>query len=346
VSPEFKRIVKFGFLLAAPILIVTIVITLAVKGSSLPAVESPPAARMPPSATMEVPSPTMEAPPQKHDEGSAAPAELGHPGGNNSGGDKHDGVKHGGAGNNSGVPDGAGNNGGVPDTPDFIRPREAGLGSPATERQEFLDRQLSFLRTGQLVYRPPSPMRVSDWRRVVVRVSGTSAPPDFVAGLPGSGPVRDRRVWVGSDLIADLTGPDFNIVRVGSDDGRRTLETGTFAEWQWDVQPLHSGPRNLTLVLYVRLQDGGPPVDVKTFVENVEVEINPVYIALQWAKDYGPATGLTVPVIVAAVWAVVRRGRQSMALATAGVKPAGNAPNRKRRPLKKRNTRSRPRRSR
>lgn len=132
-----------------------------------------------------------------------------------------------------------------------------------TERQQLIDQQLLFLRMGHLVYRPPSPIRVADWRRVVVRVSGPSAPPDFMRDLPGSGSIRDRNVRVGSDLIADLTGPDFNIVRVGGDDGKRTLATGTFAEWQWDVQPLHSGQKDLFLVLYVRLTDGGPPLTSK-----------------------------------------------------------------------------------
>lgn len=185
-------------------------------------------------------------------------------------------------------------------------------GSPAvTERQKLLDWQRSFLRNGQLVYRPPSPMRVNDWRRVVVRVSDPSAPPDFTAGLPGSGSVRTRDVAVGSDLMADLAGPAFNIVRVGGDDGRRTLATGTFAEWQWDVQPLHSGQRSLSLSLYVRLVDGGPPLDVKTFVEDIDVQVNPIYTTSQWIKDYGPATGLTIPVIVAAIWAVVQRRRNA-----------------------------------
>jgi hypothetical protein len=220
-------------------------------------------------------------------------------------------------------------------------PASPRIAPPATERQEFLDRQLSFLRAGHLAYRPPSPIREGDWRRVVVRVSGPSAPPNFEKDLPGSGPVRNRNVSVGSDLIADLTGTDFNIVRVGGDDGKRTLETGTFAEWQWDVHPLRSGQRNLSLILYVRLQDGGPPLDVKTFVENIEVQVNPIYIALQWAKDYGPPTGLTVPVIVAAVWAVVHRKRDATAPAAASNAPVDSVPNRKKQSRKKRSTRPR-----
>lgn len=180
---------------------------------------------------------------------------------------------------------------------------------PATVRQQFLDRQLTYLRDGHLVYRSPSPMRVNDWQRVVVRVSGPSAPPDLAAGLPGPGPVINRDVKVGSDLIADLTGPDFKIVRVGGDDGKRTLATGTFAEWKWDVQPSRSGQKILTLTLYVRLQEGGAPTDVKTFDEKVEVQVNPLYTVSQLAKDYWPALAAGGGG-VAAIWGWLSRRRK------------------------------------
>lgn len=179
-----------------------------------------------------------------------------------------------------------------------------------TERQSYLDSQLSLLRKGRLVYRSPSPMRVDEWRRVVVRVADPAMPPDIEQGLQGQGPIVDRNVDVGSDLVADLEGPDFRIVRVGNDDGRRTLVTGKFAEWQWDVQPLRSGRRTISLILYVRLEDGGPPLEVKTFDEQIEVQVNPIYTVSQWVKTYWPATGLTVPVIVAAGWALTRRRRR------------------------------------
>lgn len=185
-------------------------------------------------------------------------------------------------------------------------------------------------------------MRVNEWRRVVVRVSDPAAPPDFEAGLPGSGSVVNRDVEVGSDLIADLDGSDFTVVRVGHDDGKRTLATGKFAEWQWDVQPMRSGQRTLSLILYVRLADDGPPVEVKTFVEEVEVQVNPAYAVSQWVKSYWTATGLTVPVVVAAIWAVIHRRRHATAPAAAGGEPPDNTPG-MRRPHNKRNRRSRPR---
>lgn len=227
-------------------------------------------------------------------------------------------------------------------SPSPLNPQDPPTPSAPTERQRYLDRQLSLLRDGHLVYRPPSPMRVNDWRRVVVRVSDPSAPPDFKAGLPGSGPVTTRDVRVGSDLIADLAGPDFTVVRVGGDDGRRTLATGTFAEWQWDVRPLRSGQRSLSLVLHVRLTEGGSPVDVRTFVEEVSVQVNVAYSVSQWVKHYWQATGLTVPVIAAAVWAVIRWRRQATAPATVDSGPADSPPSNRTLLRHKRSDRPRP----
>ncbi|MBV9144203.1 MAG: hypothetical protein JO115_25335 [Pseudonocardiales bacterium] len=162
---------------------------------------------------------------------------------------------------------------------------------------------------------------------MIVRVSGPSTPPDFISDLPGSGPIRNRDVRVGSDLIANLTGPDFNIVRVGGDDGKRTLATGAFVEWQWDVQPLHSGQKELSLILFVRLTDGGPPVDVKIFTEKVDVKVNPIHTALQVVKDYWSAiTAVVSAIFGGAVW-MVRRWRRTRIAATPGNKPAKRAPN-------------------
>jgi hypothetical protein len=143
--------------------------------------------------------------------------------------------------------------------------------------------QHAFLHDGKLSYRVPRPMRAGEWRRVVVRVSGTDPPPAFEQDFPGEGPVATRKVQVGSDLVAVLGGIDFEIRRVGGGDGRRTLLTGNFAEWQWDVRALRSGSLQLDLVLFVRVRDGGAPLLVRTFSEHVQVHVNPRYSVARWS---------------------------------------------------------------
>jgi hypothetical protein len=179
---------------------------------------------------------------------------------------------------------------------------------PTGDRREFLDRQRELLREGEVAYRSPERMRVNDLRRVTVQVGDIGA--GVGSGLPGTGRVHRESVLVGTDVRADLSGPDFVITRVGGDDGARVLASGRYAEWAWDVRPLRSGSLYLDLVLYVHVEYGGPPMDVRTFQQPVRVEVNRAFWLGRFLKDYWPLTGITVPVIVAAGWVCVRSVRR------------------------------------
>ncbi|MGH3567906.1 MAG: hypothetical protein ACRDRH_18130 [Pseudonocardia sp.] len=179
------------------------------------------------------------------------------------------------------------------------------------KRQLLLDRQRRLLKDGKIAYLVSTRMRVDEPRRVVVQVTGTQASRAF-PDIPGDGRIDIRSVRVGSDLIAVLSGPNFEISRIGSDDGKRTLATGEFVEWQWSVRPLRSGTQSLQLVLFVRLLDeSGPPVDVRTFDEEVEVDVNIAYSIGQFVRDYGAAVGIpTIVGIVLTAYASTRSGRK------------------------------------
>ena len=178
--------------------------------------------------------------------------------------------------------------------------------SNTRSRQDEIDDLVKSLREGELVFRGPNPMRVNEWQVVLVRVAESTPP---TSDLPGSGPPQTRRVRVGTNLIARLSGPDFEIDPVGNDDGERVLPSTGFAQWEWDVRPRRSGDLYLTISLYVLVDEGGPPLEVRTFRERVNVEVNPGYSMGHWLKDYWAATGITVPVVVAAVFFLVRRYR-------------------------------------
>ncbi len=162
------------------------------------------------------------------------------------------------------------------------------------------------LEDGKVVYRAPSPMRVNDVQRVTVRVAGAVVPPDLTSGLPGTGSVTADPAKVGPSLTADLSGPDFQITRVGGDDGRRELPEGGFAEWAWDVRPQKSGDLRLDFVLYVAKDTGGVPIHYRTYAHEVEVDVNFPFSFGKFVKDYGALTGLTVPVVAGAVWTLLR----------------------------------------
>jgi hypothetical protein len=194
--------------------------------------------------------------------------------------------------------------------------------APRDPRQEELDRQRRMLRAGTIAYRAPDPMRVGESQRVTVRVTDGATPPS-ASDLPGTGRPTVDPALVGPDVKAALTGPDFDIDRVGDDDGRRVLVTGGHAEWAWDVRPRRGGHLRLEVTLYVLLSDGSSPIEVRTYDRSVEVDVDAWREVGGWLREWLPYTGLTVPVVVAGIWALVRRRRTTKKKARGGRGPAG-----------------------
>jgi hypothetical protein len=104
-------------------------------------------------------------------------------------------------------------------------------------------------------------MQQGEFTEVVVRVADQLGSEAVREGLSPTDIVVEPAL-VGSDLVADLHGSDFTVERVGNDDGRRVLGSRNYAEWRWNVRPMKSGMLKLQIVLYVRVQDGGSPIDV------------------------------------------------------------------------------------
>lgn len=175
-----------------------------------------------------------------------------------------------------------------------------------------LDQQRALLRTGVIGFRGPEPMRVDERQRVTVRVADDAVAAS-VSDLPGSGSVTVEPTVVGSYLRAALTSQDFEISRVGDDDGRRVLLTDGYAEWAWDVRPLRSGRLQLDVTLYVLVAGDSSPLEVRTYERAIRVEVNTWYSVQNWLKEWGPVTGLTVPVVAGAAWALVRHLRKKRA---------------------------------
>lgn len=167
-----------------------------------------------------------------------------------------------------------------------------------------------FVREGVIGFRGPGPMRVDERRRVTVRVADNVSAVR-VSDLSGTGSVTVEPATVGSYLRAALTSPDFDITRVGDDDGRRSLLTDDYAEWAWDVRPLRSGQLRLDVTLYVLQDSETPPLKVRTYERAIQVEVNTWYSVTSWLKVWGPLTGLTVPVIIGGVWVFIQHTRSA-----------------------------------
>jgi hypothetical protein len=199
-------------------------------------------------------------------------------------------------------------------------PTETASAFPTADT-ELLDQQRALLREGVIGFRGPEPMRVDERVRVTVRVADDEMAAS-VSNVPGTGAVTVEPAPVGPHVRASLTSQDFEITQVGDDNGRRVLLTDGYAEWSWDVRPLRSGRLQLDVTLYVLMPGDDPPVEVRTYQRAIEVDVNAWYSVVSWLKEWGPVTGLSVPVVVGGVWAYARHTRD---------KPREKAPTRRRR---------------
>jgi hypothetical protein len=177
---------------------------------------------------------------------------------------------------------------------------------PTNPRLDLLDKQRQLLRSGRIVHNVPAQMRVNAVTTVSVTVAGELLSPYFPLNRAG---YTVQPALVGSDLVANLDGADFEIKRIGGEDGRRTLATDSSATWEWQVRPLTSGPRILLLTLLVNVAGEGPPTDVRTLSQHVDVQADPIYASAQLLKAWLPVTGITVPVVFAGAFYVCSRNR-------------------------------------
>ena len=173
------------------------------------------------------------------------------------------------------------------------------------------DPQVNELSEGWVACVTAQSMRVNTWSQVVVRAAEAIGP--WIEQLDDP-LIRPRPLLVGPDMMAELSGPDFNIIRAGGDDGRRVLSPASYAEWQWHVQPLRSGELYLIVTLYMRMTDNGSPaLDVQSIRVPARVQVNAPYSIGHWLKDYWPATGLTVPIVISGIVVGARQWRQQRA---------------------------------
>jgi hypothetical protein len=175
------------------------------------------------------------------------------------------------------------------------------------------------LRDGLIAYRPPSPMRQGSVQRVVVRASGIEQRGRLLAGFPdASGTVVTTPLVVGLTLSADLAGEGFVVTPIGSGDPARPSLAGDVAEWQWDIQPVESGPKTLTLVVRSFYGDVTTPVAVRYVDAPVLVSWDPWFSTTRLLSSPSwAATGLTAPVLLGAAVAARRRRRKRSLAATA-----------------------------
>ncbi|MBT2596149.1 hypothetical protein [Arthrobacter sp. ISL-72] len=175
---------------------------------------------------------------------------------------------------------------------------------------------------GELTFRPPSPMRQGETREFVLHLTMGDPGAGHEEKIPGSNPVETRAPIVCEEMRADLSGPGMDIQRAGNPDGEMLVPEQGVAEWSWWITPRDWGRKTMTLQLFATAEDG-PDLSLETFREDIQVEIELGYLLNAVVKDWAQPLGLTIPVLIGAIGAVLvwSRSKKRKAKHAAGTAP-------------------------
>jgi hypothetical protein len=136
-----------------------------------------------------------------------------------------------------------------PGHPDPIDPeRQQGIFQLAIQRA------MAERTPGQLLFNPPTQMKLGVGERITVRIGRGALEEDLKQDLLGRGLARVETIKVGTFMRAEVGGPDFQASLINGDQDR-IIPEGEMQEWQFNVLPLKAGPRRiLDLLVSVRIR--------------------------------------------------------------------------------------------
>lgn len=194
--------------------------------------------------------------------------------------------------------------------------------STAFERARRAKEILDTCLEGELTFRPPSPMRQGETREFVLHVTMGDPGAGHEEKIPGNNPVQTRAPIVCEEMRADLSGPGMDIERAGNPSGEMLVPVEGVAEWRWWITPKESGRKTMTLQLFATAEDG-PDLSLETFRENIQVDIELGYVLNALVKDWAQPLGVTIPVLIGAIGALLvwTRSRRRKAKHAATINP-------------------------
>ncbi|MET4587198.1 hypothetical protein ACVLB3_003430 [Pseudarthrobacter sp. PvP022] len=196
--------------------------------------------------------------------------------------------------------------------------------STAFERARRAKEILETCVKGELTFRPPSPMRQGETREFVLHLTMGDPGADHQKNIPGTNPVQTRAPIVCEEMRADLSGPGMTIERAGNPSGEMLVPEQGVAEWRWWITPRDAGRKTMTLQLFATAEDG-PDLSLETFREDIQVDIELGYVLNALVKDWAQPLGVTIPVLIGAIGAILvwSRSRRRKAKHAANTTPAG-----------------------
>jgi hypothetical protein len=168
---------------------------------------------------------------------------------------------------------------------------------PPADAAAIVRSQIDQLLPGLVVFNPPTKMVVGIQEKVTVRIARGLAESTIKQRLEGRGVPQIVQVKVGTFMRVRLFGDGFN-VSTHSDEAQ-AIADNDLAEWLYDVLPIESGKKTLTLQIAVRFKLGSSEeiTNLPVLTRAIEVQVNPwwstkTFVADNWQWFFGGVGGI------------------------------------------------------
>ena len=165
-----------------------------------------------------------------------------------------------------------------------------------------VDSALKELSIGKILFNPRKEMKVGVKERVVVRLT-QNLTEDLTKGLKGRGQPQIEEIKVGTFMMAKLTGDNFYIKSLSTEE--QVVGEEGFTEWSWHVTPLKSGIQELHLTVTVRVLIPGQDeqkIDWDVMDKRISVKVNPSYTIKRFIESYWQwIAGTIITIVIAAI---------------------------------------------
>ncbi|MCE7740172.1 MAG: hypothetical protein GPJ50_12420 [Candidatus Heimdallarchaeota archaeon] len=184
---------------------------------------------------------------------------------------------------------------------------------PTPTYQELIAKAVEELAMGQILFNPPQKMKVGVKKLVEVRLTQNTTEEmteELRKGLKGRGGPQIEKIEVGTCMNVSLTGDNFDINPLSSEE--QVIRPEGFTEWSWNVKPVESGTQVLHLKVTARLLIPGQAeqeLDCEVMHKNISVDVNPAYSIKCFIESHWMwIVGTIITIVIAAIGIRKKRG--------------------------------------
>lgn len=152
--------------------------------------------------------------------------------------------------------------------------------APQGDPLALVDQFLASMHSANVAFNSPQTLNLSETANIQLLLSLKKSIEELRREIASSGPTEGASVKVANRMEARLTGPNFQITAITTEE--QAIGANDTVEWKWEIKPLATGTHNLHLTLTAIFNIDGATTrrSIRTFDKTIEVEVTPRQIVV------------------------------------------------------------------